>query len=117
MNVPRGKLVVKQGSGPPLSSVIVSATGAGVEGMRGAYDPDHDYSEYRPEQSVDIGPIAKGGTHDVYVDLDYNTRRTNIQLSLVCRDSVGGTWQRAVAARVEPLPDPPRGRGRGRTVR
>ncbi|WP_329363007.1 hypothetical protein [Streptomyces sp. NBC_01483] len=117
VNVPRGKLVVKQGSGPPLSSVIVSATGAGVEGMRGAYDPDHDYSEYRPEQSVDIGPIAKGGTHDVYVDLDYNTRRTNIQLSLVCRDSVGGTWQRAVAARVEPLPDPPRGRGRGRTVR
>ncbi|MEU9372064.1 hypothetical protein AB0D71_47230 [Streptomyces avermitilis] len=111
-NVPRGKLVVKQDSGPPLSSVIVSATGTGVEGMRGAYNRDNGYSDYRQEQSIDIGSMAAGGTHDVYVDLDYQTRRTRIQLSLVCRDQSGNTWQRGVAARVEPLPDPPRGRGR-----
>lgn len=112
VNVPRGKLVVKQDSGSPLSSVTISATGTGVEGMRGPYDPDNGYSDYRREQSIDIGPMAAGGTHDVYVDLDYHTRRTRIQLSLVCRGQSGDTWQRGVAARVEPLPAPPRGRGR-----
>jgi hypothetical protein len=110
VNVPRGKLVVKQDS-PPLSSVTVSAIGSGVEGMRGAYDPDSGHSNYLREQSIDIGPMAAGGTHDVYVDLEYHTHRTRIQLSLVCRDHTGDTWQRGVAARVEPLPDPPRGRG------
>lgn len=83
VNVPRGKLVVKQDSGPPLSSVTVSAIGSGVEGMRGAYDPDSGHSDYLWEQSIDIGPMAAGGTHDVYVDLDYHTHRTRIQLSLV----------------------------------
>jgi hypothetical protein len=117
VNVPRGKLVVKQDSGPPLDSVTVSATGTGVEGIRGAYDPDNGYSDYRQEQRVDIGPMAAGQTHDVYVDLDYHTRRTSIQLSLVCRDHAGDTWKRAVATRVEPLHDPPRGRRGDRTVR
>ncbi|MEU1273490.1 hypothetical protein [Streptomyces sp. NPDC005799] len=116
VNFPRGKLVVKQDSGPPLSSVIVSATGKGVEGMRGAYDSTSE-SDYRREQGIDIGPMAPHGTHDVYVDLDWDTRDTTIQLKLVCRNEVGDTWHRGVGARVEPLPDEPPSRRRGRTVR
>ncbi|MFE7212489.1 hypothetical protein ACFU93_21345 [Streptomyces sp. NPDC057611] len=116
VNVPRGKLVIKQGSGPPLSSVIVSATGEGVEGMRGASE-SNSYAEYRREQHIDIGPMAAGGTHDVYVDLDYHTRDTTIQLHLECRNEAGETWQRSYAARVEPLPEEPLWRRSGRTVR
>ncbi|MFJ4622304.1 hypothetical protein [Streptomyces sp. NPDC088812] len=118
VNVPRGKLVIKQDSGPPLTSIIVRATGEGVEGMRGAYmyDP-HSHTDYGREQTIDIGPMAAGGTHDVYVDLDYHTRDTTVHLSLECQGQAGDTWQRAIAARVEPLPEPPLWRGRGQTAR
>lgn len=115
VNVPRGKLIIKQEHGPALASVNVSATGEGVDGMRGAYDSD-SYSDYLREQSIEIGPIAAGGTHTVYVDLDYHTRETSIQLHLVCEDQRGEVWERAVGARVAPLPEPERPR-QGRSYR
>lgn len=114
-NVPRGELVLRQTSGPALSGLTVNASGEGVEGLRGPYDPDSHWG-YQRVQSIDIGPLAAGGTQTVRVDLDYHTRQTTVVLHLECHEHDGtGTWQRSAAKTVEPPPPPPRpwaGRGR-----
>ncbi|MEV5605690.1 hypothetical protein AB0L33_30055 [Streptomyces sp. NPDC052299] len=111
VNVPRALVKIEQASGPRLASVAVSATGDGVEGMRGAYDPDLAW-DYRREPSIDLGTSSPGALHDVYVELDYHTRETDVHLTLVCADEAGARWVRSLGTRVEPEPEPPRGRGR-----
>lgn len=105
-NVPRGVLVLRQASGPALSTGTVTATGEGVEGMRGKRN-DASHWGYDRETNIDIGPMASGGTETVHVDLDFDTRKTKIVLHLTCRAQDGtGTWQRSVAAEIEPRPRP-----------
>lgn len=98
VNVPRGKLVVKQDSGPPLNSVTVSAIGSGVEGMRGGYDPDSGHSDYLREQSIDIGPMAAGGTHDVYRSCTTTTHNTQKSHSTPLRRDRGNPMRTATTA-------------------
>ncbi|MFJ2094723.1 hypothetical protein ACIOEW_36535 [Streptomyces sp. NPDC087901] len=107
-NVPRALVKVKQASGSRLVSVVVAASGAGVEGMRGAFDRDSAWN-YRREECIDLGASTPGAVHDVYVDLDFDTHRTDVHLTLVCYTEAGERWERALGARVEPLPEPPRG--------
>ncbi|MFG3071901.1 hypothetical protein [[Kitasatospora] papulosa] len=111
VNVPRALVKVKQGSGPRLVSVVVSATGDGVDGMRGAYD-SNSALEYRRERSIDLGTSTPGALHDVYVDLDFHTRRADVHLTLACVDEVGARWVRSLGTRAEPEPEPPRGSSR-----
>ncbi|WP_329539339.1 hypothetical protein [Streptomyces sp. NBC_01358] len=113
VNVPRALVQIEQGSGPRLVSVVVSATGNGVEGMRGAYDPDSGWG-YRREPSIELGTSTPGALHDVYVDLDYHTRETGVHLTLACVDEAGARWVRSLGTRVEPEPEPPQGPGRRR---
>ncbi|MDX2682181.1 hypothetical protein [Streptomyces soliscabiei] len=106
-NTPYGVLVLRQESGPPLASVRVTASGEGVEGLRGEYASD---SDTYPE--TDLGPMAEGnGTRTVHVALDYHRPETTVLLHLECRardtDSV---WRRSISSNVAPVPEPPRRR-------
>ncbi|MET8732139.1 hypothetical protein ABZV81_33940 [Streptomyces parvus] len=74
-NVPRAVLSLRQESGQRLASLAISASGTGVEGMRGARDSDSPW-EYQREDQVDVGESTQGATHEVYVDLSYDTRAT-----------------------------------------
>ncbi|MGW0704320.1 hypothetical protein ACWD0A_34605 [Streptomyces sp. NPDC002867] len=103
-NVPRGVLALRQTSGPALRSVIVSATGEGVEGMRGARNASSPWG-YDRMASLDIGPMAAGGTATVYVDLNFDTHETRVLFHLECQAQTGAdVWQRAVAQWIEPPP-------------
>ncbi|MFJ8078890.1 hypothetical protein ACIQ7Q_34380 [Streptomyces sp. NPDC096176] len=103
-NVPRGVLALRQTSGPALRSVIVSATGEGVEGMRGARNASSPWG-YDRMASLDIGPMAAGGTVTVYVDLNFDTHETRVLFHLECQAQTGSdVWQRAVAQWIEPPP-------------
>ncbi|MEU9071036.1 hypothetical protein HUT15_36130 (plasmid) [Streptomyces sp. NA03103] len=109
VNVPRALVRIKQGSGPRLVSVVVSATGDGVDGMRNNSDSEHGYSR---APSIDLGTSTPGALHDVYVDLDFDTRKTDVHLTLACVDEAGARWVRPLGTRVEPEPAPPRGQSR-----
>ncbi|MEV5842215.1 hypothetical protein AB0M32_09590 [Streptomyces sp. NPDC051985] len=109
-NTPYGVLVLRQESGPPLASVRVTASGEGVEGLRGEYASDSD--TYRCAAETDLGPMAEGnGTRTVHVALDYHQPETTVLLHLECRardtDSV---WRRSISSNVAPVPEPPRRR-------
>ncbi|MDT0310246.1 hypothetical protein RM780_25310 [Streptomyces sp. DSM 44917] len=106
-NVPRGVLVLRQTGGPALGSVTVSASGEGVDGMRG--EPyEAPFSGYGRAESVDLGPMAAGGTATAYVDLDYHTVETTVLLHLRCRSLDGAdSWERSAARQIERRPDPP----------
>ncbi|WP_330346680.1 hypothetical protein OG858_47080 (plasmid) [Streptomyces europaeiscabiei] len=107
-NTPYGVLVLRQESGPPLASVLVTASGEGVEGLRGEYASASD--SYRCAAETDLGPMAEGnGTRVVHVALDYHHPETTVLLHLECRardtDSV---WRRSISSNVAPVPEPPR---------
>ncbi|MFG2351495.1 hypothetical protein [Streptomyces phaeochromogenes] len=109
-NAPYGVLVLRQESGPPLASVLVTASGEGVEGLRGEYVSDSD--SYRCAAETDLGPMAEGnGTGTVHVALDFHHAETTVLLHLECRardtDSV---WQRSISSDVALTPEPPRRR-------
>ncbi|MFZ3494715.1 hypothetical protein ACODT5_16085 [Streptomyces sp. 5.8] len=109
-NTPYGVLVLRQTSGPALDSVLVTAAGAGVEGLRGAYDSANN--AYDCVNEYDIAPMAAGnGTVEVYVQLDYHHHETKIILNLKCRtQGTSRVWERSVYDNVAPTPEPPRRR-------
>ncbi|MFI8521007.1 hypothetical protein ACIGEZ_24775 [Streptomyces sp. NPDC085481] len=109
-HAPYGVLVLRQESGPALASVLVTAEGDGVEGLRGEYRSGTD--SYGRLDEAEIGPMAAGnGTHTVRVVLDYDHPRTTVRLHLECRAQDGdGVWQRSISSDVAPTPEPPRRR-------
>lgn len=108
VNVPRGVLVLRQTSGPPLARVTVSASGQGVDGLRGDHTYDRHWDGYTRVDTAEIGPMASGGTATVYVDLDYHTHETTVTLHLDCQArNSPDVWQRSVAQDIEPRPERP----------
>ncbi|MFH9118398.1 hypothetical protein [Streptomyces globisporus] len=106
---PYGVLALKQTTGPALETVLVTAKGAGVEGLKNG--PRGDLGNYPRVPRVDIGAMATGnGTTTVHVALDYDHTTTTVILDLECRTPDGRTWQRSISSSLAPIPEPPRRR-------
>lgn len=106
-DVPRGVLTLRQTSGPSLARVTVTAAGQGVEGLRGSYDQDSLWG-YQRVESIEIGPMASGGTETVHVDLNFHAHETTVVLHLECQArNSPEVWQRSAAQDIKPRPERP----------
>ncbi|MEV7535373.1 hypothetical protein [Streptomyces hydrogenans] len=104
---PYGVLVLRQESGPALASVRITASGTGVEGLRGQHHGE--MGRYHHVHEIDLGSMAAGtGTKTVQVALDYDHQETTIILHMECRAHDGRVWDRSVSSDVAPAPEPPR---------